>query len=94
MIKSDFVLEPINKSFCNLKLLETKTKRTGVTIEEFGDTLYGIPIEIALRKIVTLRTSKNFNGTLTEYLKKWKEEAKVLESLREELRLECLSENN
>lgn len=94
MIKPDFVLEPINKYFWNLTLLETKTKRTGVTIEEFGSTMYGIPLEIALRKIATLRASKNFNGTLTEYLRKWKEEMGVLELLREELRLETLSENN
>lgn len=94
MIKPDFVLEPINKYFWNLTLLETKTKRTGVTIEEFGNTMYGIPLETALRKIATLRASKNFNGTLIEYLKKWKVEMKILESLREELRSEILPENS
>lgn len=91
MVESDFVLEPINSYFWNLKLLETKIKRTGFVVEEFGDNIYGISLVTALNKIATLRASKNFNGTLIEFLRKWRKERKVLENLEEKLRLEISS---
>lgn len=89
MIKPDFVLESTNGYFWNLKLLETKVKRTGVIIEEFGDTIYGIPLQLALHKIAVLRASKDFTGTLEEFLRKIKAESEALKELKEELLLEA-----
>ena len=75
MDSNDFQIKPINSYFCDLKLLEIKTKKDGSIVEEFGDSIYGIPFLIAICTITTHRTSKQFKETsMKEFLKVWQQE--------------------
>lgn len=64
--ESDFKLEQVGGAIFDLRLLETKTKKNGTEVEEFGDPIYGCSLESALNKIIRNRLRrKNRNGAIT-----------------------------
>lgn len=64
--ESDYVLESSGGSLFDLKLLNTKKKKDGTVVEEFGDPIYGCSLLSALKRIIGHRLRhKNRNGAIT-----------------------------
>ena len=83
--EKDFRLEQISddSNFWDLNLLRVKKKRDGSIVEEFGDTIYGITLEHAIKRIISNRISrKNPESVdMKTYLKLWSEEMKNVNGL-------------
>jgi hypothetical protein len=84
--ESDFRAEQISDDsiFWDLNLLKTKNKRDGSVVEELGDTLYGLPLDSVMKRIVANRIARrNKDGALTmrQYLDEWKQEMIKLSQL-------------
>lgn len=84
--EDDFRAEQINDSsiFWDLNLLKTKKKRDGTIVEELGDTIYGLPLDSVMKRIVANRIArKNKDGAITmkQYLDEWKQEMIKLSNL-------------
>ena len=63
--ESDYILESSGSSLFDLKLLNTKKKKDGTIVEEFGDPIYGCSLFSALRRIIMHRLKqKNKNGAI------------------------------
>ncbi len=73
--EKDFVLKPVSNESCTFDLAfykKVKKRDTGKFETELGDTLYGLTLSSALRRIAYHRTAKKFaedNVTLFQYLK-------------------------
>lgn len=64
--ESDFKLEQVGGAIFDLRLLESKVKKNGTKVEEFGDPIYGCSLESALNRIIRNRLKrKNRSGAIT-----------------------------
>ena len=88
--ESDFTLKPCNSSVDRYDLTfnkRVKKRDTGLTVIEPGDTLYGLSLPHALRKIVHHRVAnkwKDENVTLIQFIKEIKSNySEVLKLLNE-----------
>ena len=56
----DFRAEQIEDGsiFWNLNLIRTKKKRDGTIVEELGDTIYGMPLDSVLKRVVANRIAR------------------------------------
>ena len=73
---NDYQIKFLNKYFCDLKLLKV---REGI-VEKWEDTIYGIPIPLAIRIIANYRTSKKLEETtFKEFLEVWSKEFKIID---------------
>ena len=75
----DFRAEQIEDGsiFWNLNLIKTKKKRDGTIVEELGDTIYGMPLDSVMKRVVANRIARNHKDeaiTMRQYLDEWKQE--------------------
>ena len=72
MDSNDFQLKVLNPYCCDIKFLKSNN--------DFGNTLYSVPLEQAIRIIATRRADKKSDNTsLKEYLEIWKKEFEVVD---------------
>lgn len=70
MDSNDFQLKVLNPYCCDIKFLKSNS--------DFGNTLYSVPLEQAIRIIATRRADKKSSNTsLKEYLEIWKKEFEI-----------------
>lgn len=85
--EADFTLKPSSACVDRYDLTfnkRVKKRDTGQYAIEPGDTLYGLTIPSAMRKIVHHRIAKKYaedNITLMQFVKEWKIESKELNKL-------------
>lgn len=82
----DFRAEQIEDGsiFWNLNLIRTKKKRDGTIVEELGDTIYGMPLDSVLKRVVANRIARKHKEeaiTMKQYLDEWKEQMKLISNL-------------
>lgn len=82
----DFKAEQISEGslFWDLNLIKTKRKRDGTITQEFGDTIYGMPLDSVIKRIIANRVSMKHKDealTMKQYLDEWKKEMEKLDSL-------------
>lgn len=70
MDSNDFQLKVLNPYCCDIKFLKDNN--------DFGNPLYSVPLESAIRIIASRRANKKADNTsLQEYLEIWREEFKI-----------------
>lgn len=84
--EEDFKAEQISDDsiFWDLNLLRTKKKRDGTIVEELGDTIYGLPLDSVIKRIVANRIARNNKDgaiTMKQYLDEWKQQMIKLSNL-------------
>ena len=82
----DFRAEQIEEGslFWNLNLIKTKKKRDGTIVEELGDTIYGMPLDSVLKRVVANRIARNHKDeaiTMKQFLDEWKVEMRKISNL-------------
>ena len=83
----DYEITPVsNESLLwDLRLMKTVKPRGGEAREELGDPTYGIPLDSAIKHIVSYRTKKKFENEETVKLVDY---IKVLQMMDDEIRKE------
>jgi hypothetical protein len=84
--EDDFKAEQLSDDsiFWDLNLLRTKKKRDGTIVDELGDTIYGLPLDSVMKRIVANRIARNNKDkaiTMKQYLDEWKQEMVKLSNL-------------
>lgn len=84
--EDDFRAEQIadDSIFWDLNLIKTKKKRDGTIVEEFGNTIYGMPLDSVMKRIVANRIARKYKDeaiTMKQYLEDWKKEMEKLSNL-------------
>ena len=83
--ESDFRAEQIEdgSTFWDLNLIKTKKKRDGTVVQELGNTIYGIPLDSVIKRIVANRIARKHEEAITmkQYLDEWKIEMDKLANL-------------
>ena len=84
--EDDFRAEQISEGsvFWDLNLIRTKKKRDGTIVEELGDTIYGIPLDSVMKRVVINRIARKHKDeaiTMKQFLDEWKEEIRKLSDL-------------
>ena len=84
--EDDFRAEQISDDsiFWDLNLIKTKKKRDGTIVEEFGNTIYGMPLDSVMKRIVANRIARKYKDeaiTMKQYLEDWKKEMEKLSNL-------------
>lgn len=84
--EDDFWAEQITdgSTFWDLHLLKEKKKKSGAIVEEFGDPIYGIPLDSVMKRVCANRIARKHKGealTMKQYLDEWKEQMKILKDL-------------
>lgn len=84
--ETDFKASQISEGsiFWDLNLIKTKKKRDGTIVQEFGDTIYGIPLDSVMKRVVANRIAMKHTDaaiTMKQYLDEWKTEMVKLQSL-------------
>ena len=83
--ESDFRAEQIEdgSTFWDLNLIKTKKKRDGTIVQELGNTIYGLPLDSVIKRIVANRIARKHEEAITmkQYLDEWKIEMDKLANL-------------
>ena len=85
--ESDFELIQPNESahYWDLYLLKTIKPKIGPEREELTLDAYGVPLDLAIRKIAAFRMNKRYDSlTMKEYLKNYRE---IIDDLTERCRV-------
>lgn len=81
----DFRAEQIEdgSTFWDLNLIKTKKKRDGTIVQELGNTIYGLPLDSVIKRIVANRIARKHEEAITmkQYLDEWKIEMDKLANL-------------
>ena len=80
----DFILESVGGSLFDLKLLNTKKKKDGSVVEEFGDPIYGCSLLSAMKRIAIHRLkqkNKDKGIAMAKYMKDFAAEMKFLHDI-------------
>lgn len=81
----DFRAEQIEdgSTFWDLNLIKTKKKRDGTVVQELGNTIYGLPLDSVIKRIVANRIARKHEEAITmkQYLDEWKIEMEKLANL-------------
>ncbi len=84
--EEDFEATQISEgsTFWDLKIIKTKKKRDGTITEEFGDTIYGIPLDSVMKRVAISRIGRKHKEqaiTMKQFLDEWKVEMNKLQNL-------------